>query len=627
MSWRSRTFWTLVWIGSVSIAGASRSQTTAPARTPESAGTPLLVVMTPTGQEREGRPVYTRHPNGAVYEAVLTRGFAGRLLRLFRYEQQFLAQRDGTKAEPAYLLVSRTEGGFPRFGFWLDGEDKRGVGYVDLHERLDGSGRFGALDQIFPHELMHVIVHQLSAPPPAGASGANQVHAIGVRTDRVTAFDEGFAEHAQVMAVDDADARPLTAALRSDAALLEIAELRLQRYARALDARWAPAPPARMSFITWFSQTEQVLRYHDVKANRFAHEPAIRVSQFSADGLYAAYLLDNVMPGRETAPVKSTPRLLATEGVIASLFSRWMTDTALQQPAPDPAMYARFGTSIERVTPLEHAYLKVFTVLADRQPHDAVGVVRGYVAAFPRETDAVAALLRRTGFVWPLPDIPEIWLANDRFMTGTTLFDQYRALPRIHTFDLNAASIVDLLTIDGMSVELASGIRTGAPYASPDDLGRVPGVTSALIDRLRAMQRGMTAVREANAKRDIEQLSLASLFRPVLLRALIWSLVCVAGAAVLYRAVRPTRVWRLLINGLGVAVFGLLPAWVLGSALLIGNRPVDSAWFALLPIAVFGLPAAVWQLARHRRSSNAARALTAWALACLPALLITTPMF
>lgn len=605
----------------------SASQTTTPFRTPESGGRPLLVVMTPTGQERDGRPVYTPHPNGAPYEALLTRGFAGRLLRLFRYEQEFLAQRGGTSVEPAYLLLSRNEGGFPRFGFWLDGEDKRGVGYVDLHERLGTSGRFGALDQIFPHELMHVIVHQLAAPPPAGASGANQVHAIGVRTDRVTAFDEGFAEHAQVMAVDDADAQPLTAALRGDAGWRENAAVRLQRYERALDARWGPAPPARMSFILWFSQTEQVLRYHGVKANRFAHDPAIRLSRFSADDLYAAYLLDNVIPGDEAAPVKSTPRLLATEGVIAALFSRWVTDPTLQQPASDPAMYARFGTSAGQVAPLEHAYLKLFSVLADRQPHDAAGVVHGYVASFPGEVDAVAALLQRTGFVWPLPDVPEIWLANDRFMTGTTVFDQYRALPRIHTFDLNAASIVDVLTIDGISLELATAIRTSAPYASLDDLRRVPGVTSALTDRLRTMQRGMTAVREANAMRDIEQLNLATLFRSLLIRVLIWSLVCLAGSAMLYRTVRPARAWRLLLNGLGIVAFGLLPAWVLGSTLQIGSRPVDPTWFTLLPAVMFGLPAAVWQVARYRRSTDATRALAAWMLACLPVFLITTPMF
>ena len=598
----------------------------APEPAAQTAGnSPLLIVMTPTGGSRDGLPVYRPHPNGRAYVTLLSQGFAGTLLRLYRLEQQFLALRDGTIVEPAYLLVSRNEGGFPRYGFWLDDTPKRGAGYVDLHERLDGSGRFGALDQIFPHELMHVIVHQLAEPKPAGASGANQVHAIGVRTDRVTAFDEGFAEHAQVVAIDDPDARPLTAALRTNAAPAANAADRLRRYQRALDARWALAPPARLAFITWFSQTEQALRYHAVKANRFAHEPAIRLPRSGGDDLYAAYLLENILPGEQIAPVKSTPRLLASEGVIASLFWRWVTNPAMQHPAESSAFYARFGTRIEDLSPIGHAYLKLFAVLADRRPDGAAGLVRAYVETFPGETEAVATLMRQIGFVWPLPDVPEIWLANDDFMTGTTVFDQYRALPRVHTFDLNAASLIDLLTVPGLTKDLATSIQRGVPYASVADLERVPGVTRALIGRFQAMHEAMAAVRAANAAQDIEALDLARLVRPIIVRAVAWTLICAVAAAVLSRLVRPRRFWRVAVNGLAAATFGLLPAWVLGSALQYGDRPVDATLFVFLPALVFGVPAALWQLAR-RRATEAARDLLAWVLACLPAALIATPL-
>lgn len=584
---------------------------------------PLLVVMAPTGTEREGVPVYRRHPNGETYMAVLSQGFAGRMVRLYRLVQQFLAARDGAAIEPAYLLMSGNEGGFPRYGFWLQDESKPGVGYVDLHARLDGSGRFGALDQIFPHELMHVIVHQLSGPPAAGLSGSNQIHAIGVRTDRVTAFDEGFAEHAQVMAVDDPDAQPRTAAMRSNMALRRNAEDRMNRYRRALDARWALAPPARLSFVTWFSQTEQALRYHAVKANLFAHEPAIRLPRSTADGLFAAYLLENILPGSADGPVKSTPRLFATEGVVSSLFSRWVTNPAMQRPVAEPSFYARFGIRPEGGEPLQHAYLKLFAVFADARPHDAAGVVRAYIAAFPEETDAVAALLRQTGFVWPLPNPPEIWLANDAFMTGTTMFDQYRALPRVHTFDLNAASMVDLLTVDGMSMPLAMAIQRGGPYASLDDLARTPGVTAALVERLRAMHASMRAVRAANEQQDIERLELARLLRPVIVRMAVWVIVCAMAAGVCYGLARWLRPWRLALNGLAAALLGFLPACLLGSALQYGDRAVDPTVIVLLPMLICGVPAGIWQLAGRRLPRDAGRVLAAWALACLPALVLT----
>ena len=317
---------------------------------------PLLEVLAPTAETREGLPVFRRHPQASTYEAVLVRGFSGRLLRLFRWEQQYLARRDGTPVEPAYLLLSDTQGGFPRFGFWLEGERKASVGYVDLHRRQPLSGQFGAMDQIFPHELLHVIVRQLAGPPPRAAGGANQVHAIGIRTDRITAFDEGFAEHGQVLAVDDADATAETRALATDVSLSSFAADRLARYQRALTARIALAPPARLAFVLWFSQTEQVLRYHAVKSNAFAHEPVIPPRLLDERDPYPAYLLENVLPGSPEAAFKTTPRLLATEGVVAFPFSRWVADPSLQQPAVDPSLYDRFGVASSELTSVEHAY-------------------------------------------------------------------------------------------------------------------------------------------------------------------------------------------------------------------------------------------------------------------------------
>src|SRR4029079_1036090 len=107
------------------------------------------------------------------------------------------------------------QGGFPRKGFVMNGLVQADVAYIDLHRRSTLSGRYGAMDQIFPHELLHIVVATLAGEAPEGE--ANQVHAVGVTTDRVTAFNEGFAEHAQVMAIDDDDAVPETRALRDDA--------------------------------------------------------------------------------------------------------------------------------------------------------------------------------------------------------------------------------------------------------------------------------------------------------------------------------------------------------------------------------------------------------------------------
>ena len=61
--------------------------TSIPAAEAPSGPAPLLVVLQPTGSERDGLPVYTRHPDAAAVEAVLARGFSGRLLRHYRVHQ------------------------------------------------------------------------------------------------------------------------------------------------------------------------------------------------------------------------------------------------------------------------------------------------------------------------------------------------------------------------------------------------------------------------------------------------------------------------------------------------------------------------------------------------------------
>ncbi len=314
---------------------------------------PLLVVLADTGVKRDGLPVLTPSAEGRRYSGVLERGFSGRLLRLYRWVQSYRLRRDGTPIEPAYLALTGNQGGFPRYGFYLDGTAKRGVAYIDLYRNSVLSGRFGAMDQIFPHELTHVIVRQLAGEAPEG--GANQMHAIGVRTDRPTAFNEGFAEAAQVLAIDDVDAAPETRLLAQDTRQVQGVESRLNQYRRALTAIWAPAPRARMTFPLWFSQNEQAMRYYAVKANRFAFELPAPDRLLHGPDVYRAYLLENVMPGDRSGVRKTPGQMLSTEGVISALFSRWVADTALQTSYRGDSFYAAFGVKRGGVPPLENA--------------------------------------------------------------------------------------------------------------------------------------------------------------------------------------------------------------------------------------------------------------------------------
>jgi hypothetical protein len=598
---------------------------------------PLLVVMEETGTARDGLPVYTEHEDSARYLAGLSRGFSGRMLRVFRWEQQWLAAADGRTVEPAYLLLSNSQGGFPRFGFWLDDDRKGDVGYVDLHRNKPAHGRFGALDQIFPHELAHVIVRQLSGSPPDGPR-SNQVHAVGVRTDPVLAFNEGFAETAQILAIDDPDAAPETAALGQDPAVLADTARRFEAYRRAMVSRWSPAAPARLGFLFWFPRAEQAARYHLVKTNRFAREFPLPPRLIERRDPYAAYLLDNVMPGSEDGPLKSTPRLLSTEGAIASLFWRWTTSDDLRSAYREPEFYERFGAQREDVDPIENVYLKILSTLASARPHDTRAFVAAYVSQYPGEAAAVEHVVRASGFDLSSPAGAEIWLAAEDFATGTSVFDQFRGLPRVHTFDLNAAGPVDLLLVQGITPAIAGAIQSRAPYRSLADLGDVPGVTAELVGRFEAMSVAATAAADDSAEDAVVSLGMGGLLRPVLYRAALWILLCSVASAWLLARTQTLGRRRVAVNGVTAASVGLLATWVLTVAVQVESGAGPVGWLVttaltsdyatpFMPVWLFGLPGALWQVGRRQPLATAARVLAGWMLACLPAFAVTRSLF
>jgi hypothetical protein len=587
----------------------------------------LLVLLTDTGEEREGLPVLQPLAEAEDVKRALERGLSGTLLRVYRWTQAYLQRAEGIAPEPAYVLLSDRQGGFAREGFFLGDVDKGHVGYVDVHREWAVTGRFGAMDQIVPHELAHVIRRQLAGPLAEG--GTNQVHALGVRTDRVVAFNEGFAEHFQVMAVDDPDADPATRSLADDGAPPRRVERHLEAYRRELTARVALATRMRMGFVLWFSNGEDILRYHAVKANAFAREPGLPDRLLRDDDPYAAYLLESVLPGDPDGPVKSLSRMIASEAVVSALFHRWATDDGLRRSYRDDAFYELFGARAAGVTPLQNLYLKLFHVFYIEKPQDALDVIEGYRASFPDEAARVDAIATEVFHGQRAEAPPEIWLANPGFRTGTTLFDQLRGLPRVHTFDLNAASPVDLAGIPGVDPALARAIIDAAPYASVGDLGRVAGVTDAVLENVREMVAEMQALR-AEVDEEEVTLSLATILMPYVWRALGVVLLAATTGALLYRAVRSDgaahegkrrrpSLLRSAVNGLGAALVGLLSGWAVATA---------GGLVAPVVVAVlFGVPAGLICLWKTRRPARAARATMAWVAAALPAAALITPWF
>jgi hypothetical protein len=158
--------------------------------------------------------------------------------------------------------------------------------------------------------------------------------------------------------------------------------------------------------------------------------------------------------------------MLSTEGVMSHVFYRWATDADIHRSRLGQAFYAQFGVTVAEVSPLQNAYLKMLHVFQIGKPQNFLEFVEAYLREIPADAPAVRRIINEATCGVGFTLMPEVWVSNPSFTVGTSVFDQYRALPRVHAFDLNAASLVDLCSIPGVTPAQASQILLHQPFES-----------------------------------------------------------------------------------------------------------------------------------------------------------------
>jgi hypothetical protein len=434
----------------------------------------------------------------SVYQTLET-SFAHQVIVLDRYARNLRLSEVATQPPPdltgpAYLLMSQEEGGFERHGFWL--EDAKGqrelvpAGYVDLVVGTE-SVEDGNLEEIFSHELGHQILGELAGQLPSGQS--RNMHQSMALTDDPTAFDEGYAEHFQTL-VRNATVNPhLRALSKGDTAV-------------DLD-------------LLWISNLDQQFRSDGVKRNLFIHRKALPPAALDpAADPYPLYLDDQTSTAFLNDQLRNGQQMMASEGVIATLFYRIVNDPKLREHYRDVAFYRPFlGAAVAEdalrqvISPYENVNLKLFVAMrrsaraiASGEP-PMIALINSYAAAFPDEVpqiyrvfidttrgavtsqeladsfvhasengrrgdigqfrpSALAAfsLLKTTTDRVVRGELaldanlgPQLWLLNPDFKIAPAIWDSERTLA--FTLNLNAATEVDLMTIPG--VDLATARR------------------------------------------------------------------------------------------------------------------------------------------------------------------------
>jgi DNA uptake protein ComE-like DNA-binding protein len=255
-------------------------------------------------------PVLQPAPDSTLRRALIRESTRGTVAFALKLDEQ--AQRaTGQVVQPTWLMLTDEEGGFAKRGFWLrEGGRDRFVDQpfvalvVDARSIADGS-----FEEIFAHELGHVLLRRLVPHLPAGISRIT--HGSLTVTDDPTAFDEGFAIHFQALS------RMLTV----NAAL------------KAHDVGLADKPFTPM----WQSNVDRTLRIDGVRRNWFIHR------QLLPPGNDDAFARRANSSAFDMGALKNGNQMMASEGVAATLFYRTLA------PHPSVARYASLFRALQHL--------------------------------------------------------------------------------------------------------------------------------------------------------------------------------------------------------------------------------------------------------------------------------------
>jgi DNA uptake protein ComE-like DNA-binding protein len=343
-------------------------------------------------------------------------------------------------------------------------------------------------------------------------------HTTGAITNDVVAFSEGWGIHFETLAGDRREDDRAYSMWHRD------------RFATTGDII---SGDSFVPINDLMSYAQTYRRYACVKDNCFAYLPrtTLRASPTAAD--VVARWTDTTF---DPANVRSLEQMVASEGVIATLFYRLATAPSPNGPSgiagdpvlPDPARYAAMFEAFARVTedkarttPCVLVFLEALLERADRSERARIAriamevfhytlVVRD-APAFYSELHAIghhidkAAFLKRVAArkdelqaaVRKLSDepallrtaaAPELWVTHARVLLD---------LPRLGiakrplVFDLNAAPIELLMTLPDVGYTEALAIdevRRARGLRSVDDLATVRGIQTSTVQAVRTMQ-------------------------------------------------------------------------------------------------------------------------------------------
>jgi DNA uptake protein ComE-like DNA-binding protein len=292
------------------------------------------------------------------------------------------------------------------------------------------------------------------------------------------------------------------------------------------------------------------LRTDGIKRNLFVRRKSIPATALGGGDPFLVFVDGETSPDFLHDELKSGPEMMASKGVISTLFYRMVNDDRLRGAYCDAGFYQNFFAdglppdTRTAVTPYEHVNLKLFAAMREvalRARLDGplvIAIVDQYAKLFPNEAHAIYDDFLSTSYGATAPqetvtafekalksgrrgDIqnfradsraafanlssvkklvegtrrsganvgPELWLLNSEFKIAGAYWQKDRTQPL--RINLNTATEAELMTISDVNLSLARRIvterRERGFFKSVDDLRQIARVPLVLYERLSGM--------------------------------------------------------------------------------------------------------------------------------------------
>ncbi|MCB2290889.1 helix-hairpin-helix domain-containing protein [Clostridium sp. CS001] len=351
--------------------------------------------------------------------------------------------------------------------------DYPNLSFLAFNSNWDDIKKSG-IEEIFAHEFSHLWLNLLGYD--FELSKSNKFHTCTAITDPFMAFSEGFAEHLEIVTKD----------LVHNVCL----ENKFWDYGYDVNA--------------WLCLRDEQLRYHAVINNRFIYHTALPYCEDwnTYNHLHFAHITSSAFTPEK---LKNGNQMMASEGVISSIFYQMYKHELFKSEFIDDKFYSQFGINKNELAPLTNLYLKMIFILSKidlKKTTLMIDFIRSYGDEFPNEkkdlydvflnvthystvslkaTEDFGNLYRigRRGEVVVFKDIlrktkelkqdlydrvlscqlsldnalaGELWIESDAVITPIPWSPEEKT--KYH-FDINTATEIDLLSLDGLTLEHA----------------------------------------------------------------------------------------------------------------------------------------------------------------------------